>query len=87
MELITTTTRSHFNLEIRETRLLKGFKLPTIKAYEGKSDPQDHLDHFHDLIELHLVSNLAKCMVFVVTLIVGAKKWFRALEQSLAGSN
>ena len=56
MELIAIATESPFNLKIREARLPEGFKLPTIKAYEGKSDPQDHVDHFNDLMELHLVS-------------------------------
>ena len=39
VELITTATKSLFNPEIREARVLEGFKLPAIKAYEGKSDP------------------------------------------------
>ena len=30
-------------------------------------------------MELHLVSELAKCRVFVITLIGGAKKWFRSI--------
>ena len=60
VELITVATGSPFNLKIREARLLEWFKLPAIKAYEGKSNPQDHLNHFNDLMELHLVSKLAK---------------------------
>ena len=89
MELIIAATGSPFNQKVREARLLKGFKLPAIKAYDGKSDPQDHLDHFNDLMELHLVSKLAKCRVFVVTLMKGAKRWFRSIppDQSLAGSD
>ena len=86
VELITAATGSPFNLEIREARLPEGFKLPTIKAYEGKSDPQDHLDHFNNLTELHLVSKLAKCRVFVDTLTVGAKKWFRAIPAGTISS-
>ena len=50
-----------------------------IKIYEGKSDPQDHLDHFNDLIELHLVSKMAKYRVFTVTLTGGAKIWLRTV--------
>ena len=46
-----------------------------MKSYEGKSDPQDHLDHFNDLMELHLVSEMAKCRIFAITLTGGAKKW------------
>ena len=76
MELIAAATRSPFNLEIREARLSKGFKLPAIKAYEGKSDSQDHLDHFNNLMELH----------FVITLIVGAQKWFRVIPTGMISS-
>ena len=41
---------SFFNKEIQEAPFLKGFKLPNIKAYKGKDDPQDHLDHFKGVI-------------------------------------
>ena len=51
--------------------------VPTIKAYVGKADAQDHLDHFNDLMELYIVSNLAKFKVFIVTLTNGTKKWFK----------
>ena len=86
MELIAAVIASPFNLEIQEARLLEGFKHPTIKSYKGKSDPQDHLDHFNDLMELHLVSELAKCRVFTVTLTVGAKKWFKAIPAGTISS-
>ena len=78
-ELVAVARGSPFNWEIWEALLLEGFKLPNIKAYEGKADPHDHLDHFNDLMELHMVSDLAKCKVFIVTLSNGAKKWFRSL--------
>ena len=58
-ELIAATIGSPFNQEIRKARLPKGFKLPAIKLYKEKSDPQDHLDHFNDFMELHLVSEKA----------------------------
>ena len=58
VELIAAAIRSLFNQEIREAELPKEFKLLTIKAYEGKFDPQDHLDHFNDFMELHWVSVL-----------------------------
>ena len=79
MELIAAATRSPFNQEVREARLLEGFKISAITAYNKKSDPQNHLDHFNDFMELHLVSKLAKYRVFVVTLTEGAKKWFRSI--------
>ena len=86
MELIAAASVSPFNIEIREVRLPEGFKLSAIKAYEGKFDLQDHLDYFNDLMELYLVSKLAKCMVFVVTLITDAKKWFRVIQVGMISS-
>ena len=71
IELIATTTRSPFNQEVHEARLLERFKLSGIKAYDRKSDPQNHLDHFNDLMQ--------KCKVFIVTLTGGAKKSFRSI--------
>ena len=70
---------SLFSQEICEAKLPEGFNLLTIKAYEGKPNSQDHLDHFNDLMELHLVSEMAKYRVFVVTLTNGAKKWLKAM--------
>ena len=78
-ELIVAATGSPFNREICEARLLEGFKLLAIKVYERTYDPQDHLKNFNDLMELHLVSEMAKCRVFVVTLTGSAKKWLRAI--------
>ena len=80
MKLIVATAGSPFNLEIREARLPTRFKFLGIKAYKGKSDPQDHLDHFNDPMELHLVSELAKYRVFSIILTTGAKKWFRSIS-------
>ena len=56
-ELVAEAGGSSFSKEIRDVPLPEGFKLSNIKAYEGKAYPQDHLDHFNDLIELHMVSD------------------------------
>ena len=79
VELIAAATGSPFNQEVRETRLPKGVKLLAIKAYDGKSDSQDHLDSFNDLMELHLVSELVKCRIFAITLTGSVKKWFKSI--------
>ena len=78
-ELVIKGGGSPFCREIGEELLLEGFKLPSIKAYEGKADPQDHLDYFNDLMELHMVLNNSKCRVFIVTLSNGANKLFRSM--------
>ena len=78
-KLVAQVGRPPFYKEIQEAPLPEGFKLPSIKVYEGKDDPQDHLDHFNDLMVLHMVSDQAKCRVFTVTLRNRAKKWFRSM--------
>ena len=79
VEFVADVVGSPFCREIRETPLPEGFKLPSIKAYDRKAYPQDHLDHFNDLKELHMVLDNAKCRVFTVTLSNRAKKWFRSM--------
>ena len=79
-ELVEEARGLSFCREIREAPFPEGFKLPNIKAYKGKVDSQDHLDHFNDLMELHMVSNNAKCTVFFVILSNVAKKWFRSMK-------
>ena len=78
-KLVVEVVGSPFCREIHEEPLLKRFKLPNIKAYKGKPDPQDHLNHFNNVMELHKVSYNAKCRVFAVILSNGAKKWFRSM--------
>ena len=45
-------TSSPFSLEIQQTPLPTGFRMSTITMYEGKTDPQDHLDAFNDQMDL-----------------------------------
>ena len=54
--------------------------MPTITPYEGKTDPQEHVDNFNDQMDLLLVPEPARCRAFAVTLTKIAKKWFRKLE-------
>ena len=53
--------------------------MPTITPYEGKTDPQEHVDNFNDQMDLLLVLEPAHCRAFAVTLTKIAKKWFRKL--------
>ncbi|MCF1423294.1 hypothetical protein, partial [Mangrovimonas futianensis] len=48
--------------------------------FEGEGDPRDHLDAFNDLMELHQVSDLARCRCFAVTLTGDAKMWYKRLR-------
>ncbi|PON33958.1 hypothetical protein PanWU01x14_348430 [Parasponia andersonii] len=76
--------QSPFSEEVRAAALPTGFRLPTINTFDGKTDPQDHMDHFSDLMELHRVSDHARCRCFTVTLSGAVKKWFRGLKSGLS---
>ena len=65
---------SPFSEEIRVASLPQGFKMPTITPYEGKTDPQEHVDNFNDQMDLLLVPKLAHCHAFAVTLTKITKK-------------
>ena len=68
---------SPFSNEIINALMLENFKMPTILAYQGLINPKDHLDTFNDYIDLTQVSQAVRCHCFVVTLMKGAKKWFK----------
>ena len=71
---------SPFSEQIKEAPLPQGFKMPTITPYEGKTDPQKHVDNFNDQMDLLLVPEPAHCRAFAITLTKIAKKWLRKLE-------
>ena len=56
-EVAPSSTNSSFNLEIQQASLPTGFHMPTLTSYEGKIDPQDHLDAFNDQMDLLHVSS------------------------------
>ena len=52
IEATPTTMNSPFSAEIQQVPLPTGFRMPTMTTYEGKNDPQDHLDAFNDQMDL-----------------------------------
>ena len=85
-ETTPSTTRWPFSLEIQQAPLPMGFCMPIMTTYEGKMDPQYHLDAFNDQMDLLQVSARARCRCFVVTLTATAKKWFRQIEPEMVAS-
>ena len=47
-EAAQSTSTSLFSGEIQQAPLPISFRMPTMAVYEGKADPQDHLDAFND---------------------------------------
>ena len=79
-EATSSTTRSSFNLKIQQAPLPISFHMPTMTIYEGKTDPQDHLDAFKDQMDLLQVLSQVRYRCFEVTLTATTKKWFRQIE-------
>ena len=52
LETTPSITSSPFSLEIQQTPLPMGFRMPTMTTYEGKTNPQDHIDAFNDRMDL-----------------------------------
>ena len=51
-EATPSTISSSFSLEIQQAPLPTGFRMSTMMTYEGKTNPQDHLDAFNDQMDL-----------------------------------
>ena len=79
-EAVQSISTSPFSVEIQQTPLPVGFRMPTMSMYEGKTDPLDYLDAFNDKMDLLQVTTLTRCRCFVVTLSGTAKKWIRQIE-------
>ena len=79
-EAAQSTSTSPFNVEIQQAPLPVGFRMPTMAAYEGKTDPLDHLDAFNDQMDLLHATLLARYRCFTVTLSCTAKKWIRQIK-------
>ena len=57
-EVAPSTSTSSFSVEIQQAPLPARFRMPTMVTYEGKIDPQDHLDAFNDQMDLLQVTTL-----------------------------
>ncbi|KAL0921428.1 hypothetical protein M5K25_008497 [Dendrobium thyrsiflorum] len=56
-----------------------GFKLPSIEAYDGTSDPYEHIDHYRTIMHIQRASDALLCQVFPATLKGQARTWFYSL--------
>ena len=67
-------------MEIQQAPLPIGFRMPTMTAYEGKTNPLDHLDAFNDQMDLSQVTLLVRYRCFAVTLSGTTKKWIHQID-------
>ncbi|XP_022880800.1 uncharacterized protein LOC111398077 [Olea europaea var. sylvestris] len=68
-----------FAPEIMAVPLPKSFKQPMIEAYDGVTDPLDHLRTFVDLMRLYAAPDAVMCRSFPPTLRREARDWVATL--------
>ncbi|KAL0315330.1 UNVERIFIED_CONTAM: hypothetical protein Sradi_5411200 [Sesamum radiatum] len=78
--------RSPFATHILAEAIQPGIKIPNINEYDGRKDPQDHLDQFLAKADLLDISNTAYCKIFRTTLAGKAMTWFNQLPSGTIDS-
>ncbi|VFQ90020.1 unnamed protein product, partial [Cuscuta campestris] len=70
-----------FSRRIMSCPLPDNFKTPQIKAYNGTTDPQDHLARFGANVVMYAYPEEIKCRCFLATLEGQACEWFHKLPK------
>ncbi|VFQ69611.1 unnamed protein product [Cuscuta campestris] len=70
-----------FSRRIMSCPLPDNFKTPQIKAYNGTTDPQDHLARFGANVVMYAYPEEIKCRYFLATLEGQACEWFHKLPK------
>ena len=65
---------------------VRKLKPPPIKPYDGKGDPESHLDQYAAYMCLRDAPDAAWCRAFPVTLTGVAQTWFQKLTPRSVGS-
>ncbi|MCQ7582429.1 retrotransposon gag domain-containing protein, partial [Salmonella enterica] len=75
-----------FTAEVMRPPLPERFKEPKIPLYNGKTDPDDHLERYVGHMVLHGYSQEIMCRAFRNHLEGNARRWFRSLKPGSVGS-
>ncbi|XP_074374251.1 uncharacterized protein LOC141714642 [Apium graveolens] len=68
------------------SHISRKFKMPTIKAYDGIGNPDNHSRTFPNYLLLHPVNDAIKCWAFPQTLSGMAQRWYSCLPPNSVGS-
>ncbi|RVW91313.1 hypothetical protein CK203_035460 [Vitis vinifera] len=60
----------------------RGFLVPKFSAYDGSSDPFDHIMHYRQLMTLDIGNDVLLCKVFPASLQDQALLWFHQLPSN-----
>jgi hypothetical protein len=72
--------KSPFVKTILETPIPADFELPKMRDFDGKGDPEMHVDKFRMQMKFKRASDEVCCLAFEGTLFGAAKLWFRNLQ-------
>lgn len=68
-----------FSQDIMDVPLPEQFKMPQMTLYEGKTDPDDHIEIYIGYMNLYEVPKAIQCRAFRTTLAGVARRWFKRL--------
>lgn len=71
-----------FNPRIINYESPRGFTVPKIFAYDGSSDPFDHIMYYRQLMTLDIGNDALLCKVYLASLQGQALSWFHHLPMN-----
>ncbi|RWW09104.1 hypothetical protein GW17_00027426 [Ensete ventricosum] len=71
---------SPFVQEIQDKLIPPGFRMPSLEAYDGSSNPTEHIIAFRAHMVMYVISDVLMCQAFPITLRGPARMWYNSLK-------